>query len=51
MYLSLSDALYRLPRLVCFQNDPDAAPPTELLNANHLDLSRLAYGSRFNSAL
>ena len=46
-----SNAIYRFTRLVCFQNYPDAALPTELQNANPLGLSRLVNGTRSNSAI
>ena len=46
-----SNAIYRFTRLVCFQNYPDAALPTELRNANPLGLSRLVNGTRSNSAI
>jgi acyl-CoA reductase-like NAD-dependent aldehyde dehydrogenase len=46
-----SNAIYRFTRLVCYQNHPDAALPTELQNANPLGLSRLVNGVRTSDAV
>jgi NADP-dependent aldehyde dehydrogenase len=46
-----SNAIYRFTRLTCYQTFPDAALPTELQNANPLNLSRLLNGTRSSAAL